>query len=143
MLSLFSAMLGMHSAISFDNSRTAISNSLGTMFFLFVGIFICMVLIVEARSSFALQLPSFLIFIVGGSIGLWASLTHKNPSSALTLAAGVLPFGTFYAITAYLLGESFSVCLCVCLAYGFTALAMLIPAISEFDMSLGRTSIEK
>ena len=143
MLALFAAMLGMHSAISFDHSRTAISNSLGTIFFLFVGIFICMVLIVEARSSFALQLPSFLIFIVGGSIGLWASLTHKNPSSALTLAAGVLPFGTFYAITAYLLGESFSVCLCVCLAYGFTALAMLIPAISEFDMSLGRATIEK
>lgn len=143
MLSIFSAMLGIHSAISFDNSRTAISNSLGTIFFLFVGIFICMVLIVEARSSFALQLPSFLIFIVGGSIGLWASLTHRNPSNALTLAAGILPFGTFYAITAYLLGESFSVCLCVCLAYGFTSLAMLIPAISEFDMSLGRATIEK
>lgn len=143
MLSFFSAILGVHSAISFDNSRTAISNSLGTIFFLFVGIFICMVLIVEARSSFALQLPSFLIFIVGGSIGLWASLTHKNSSNALTLAAGVLPFGTFYAITAYLLGESFSVCLCICLAYGFTAMAMLIPAISEFDMSLGRSTIEK
>ena len=143
MLAIFSAMLGIHSAISFDNSRTAISNSLGTIFFLFVGIFICMVLIVEARSSFALQLPSFLIFIVGGSIGLWASLTHRNPSNALTLAAGILPFGTFYAITAYLLGESFSVCLCVCLAYGFTSLAMLIPAISEFDMSLGRATIEK
>ncbi|MBL4886408.1 MAG: ABC transporter permease subunit [Planctomycetaceae bacterium] len=143
MLCLFSAMLGMHSAISFDNSRTAISNSLGTIFFLFIGIFICMVLIVEAKSSFALQLPSFLIFIVGGSIGLWASLTHKNPSNALTLAAGVLPFGTFYAITAYLLGESFSVCLCVCVAYGFTAMAMLIPAISEFDMSSGQATIEK
>ncbi len=143
MLSAFCAMLGMHAAISFENSRTAIVNSMGTVFFLFIGIFICMILIVEARSSFALQLPSFLTFIVGGSIGLWASLTHKNPSPALTLAAGVLPFGTFYAITAFLLGESFSVFLCVCLAYGFTALAMLVPAISEFDLALGRSSIEK
>ncbi len=143
MLCAFASMLGMHSAISFDNSRTAIANSMGTVFFLFIGIFICMILIVEARSSFALQLPSFLIFIVGGSIGLWASLTHKNPSPALTLAAGVLPFGTFYAITAFLLGESFSVFLCVCAAYGFTALAMLIPAISEFDLALGRATIEK
>ena len=143
MLSIFCAMLGMHAAISFENSRTAIINSMGTVFFLFIGIFICMILIVEARSSFALQLPSFLIFIVGGSIGLWVSLTHKNPSPALTLAAGVLPFGTFYAITAFLLGESFSVFLCVCVAYGFTALAMLVPAISEFDLALGRSSIEK
>ncbi|HCS54358.1 MAG TPA: hypothetical protein DIW81_22720, partial [Planctomycetaceae bacterium] len=83
MLSIFCAMLGMHAAISFENSRTAIINSMGTVFFLFIGIFICMILIVEARSSFALQLPSFLIFIVGGSIGLWVSLTHKNPSPAL------------------------------------------------------------
>ncbi len=143
MLCAFAAMLGLHSAISFDNSRTAIINSLGTIFFLFIGIFICMILIVEARSSFALQLPSFLIFIVGGSIGLWASLTHRNPSPALTLSAGVLPFVTFYAITAFLLGESFSVFLAVCAAYGFTALAMMMPAISEFDVSLGRATIEK
>ncbi|WP_237226838.1 ABC transporter permease subunit [Rubinisphaera sp. JC750] len=143
MLCAFAAMLGLHSAISFDNSRTAIINSMGTVFFLFIGIFICMILIVEARSSFALQLPSFLIFIVGGSIGLWTSLTHKNPSPALTLSAGVLPFITFYAITAFLLGESFSVFLAVFAAYGFTALAMLVPAISEFDLSLGRATIEK
>lgn len=143
LLCLFAGMLGLHAAISFDNSRTAIVNSMGTIFFLFIGIFICMILIVEARSSFALQLPSFLIFIVGGSIGLWASLTHKNPSPALTLSAGVLPFVTFYAITAFLLGESFSVFLAVFAAYGFTALAMLMPAISEFDVSLGRATIER
>lgn len=143
LLSAFASMLGIHAAISFDNSRTAIVNSMGTVFFLFIGIFVCMILIVEARSSFALQLPSFLIFIVGGSIGLWASLTHKNPSPALTLAAGVLPFGTFYAITAFLLGESLSVFMAVTAAYGFTAVAMMIPAISEFDLALGRSSIEK
>jgi len=82
----FAAMLGLHSGLSYSISRTAIANSLGTMFFLFIGIFICMILILQARASFGLQLPSFLVFILGGSLGLWASLTHRNPSPALTLA---------------------------------------------------------
>ena len=102
-----------------------------------------MMLIVEARSSFLMQLPSFLLFIVGGSIGLWASMTHKNPSPALTLSSAILPFCTFYAITSFLLGETLGVCLFVVGAYGFTALAMLIPAISEFDLTIGRATIEK
>ena len=34
----FSAMLGMHSAITYTNSRTAVANSLGTIFFLLIGI---------------------------------------------------------------------------------------------------------
>lgn len=139
----FSATLGLHSGLSFENSRTAILNSLGTMFFLFIGIFICMMLIVEARSSFALQLPSFLLFILGGGIGLWASLTHKNPSPALTLAAAMLPFLTFYAIVAFLLDGTLDVFMAVCSAYGFTVIAMLIPSISEFDAALGRTSSAK
>lgn len=139
----FAAMLGLHSGLSYDISRTAIVNSLGTIFFLFVGIFICMILILQARSSFGLQLPSFLVFILGGSLGLWASLTHRNPSPALTLAAGVLPFCTFYAITSFLLGQTLGVCLFVVVAYGFTMIAMLIPAISEYGSALGRTEMPK
>ena len=135
----FSAMLGMHSGLSHDRSRTAIANSLGTIFFLFIGMFICMMLMVEARASFAMQFAPFLLFILGGSLGLWASLTHRNPSPALTLAAGLLPFCTFYAITGFLLGNTLGVCLFVAGAYGFTALAMLIPAVSEFDVALGRS----
>ena len=42
-LVVFAAMLGLHSGLSYTISRTAIANSLGTMFFLFVGIFICMI----------------------------------------------------------------------------------------------------
>ena len=83
----FSAMLGLHSALSFHVSRSAILNSLGTVFFLFVGIFICMMLMVEARTSFALQLPAFGVFIFGGSLGLWSSLTNKIPSQALALGS--------------------------------------------------------
>ena len=142
-LILFAGMLGLHSGLSYSISRTAIANSLGTMFFLFVGIFICMILILQARASFGLQLPSFLVFILGGSLGLWASLTHRNPSPALTLAAGILPFCTFYAITSFLLGQTLGVCLFVVAAYGFTTVAMLIPAISEYDSALGRSEMPK
>lgn len=142
-LILFAGMLGLHSGLSYEISRTAIANSLGTVFFLFVGIFICMILILQARASFGLQLPSFLVFILGGSLGLWASLTHRNPSPALTLAAGILPFCTFYAITSFLLGQTLGVCLFVVAAYGFTVIAMLVPAVSEFDSVLGRSVMPK
>ncbi|MBX3440159.1 MAG: ABC transporter permease [Planctomycetaceae bacterium] len=139
----FAAMLGLHAAFSYESSRTAIANSLGTMFFLFIGIFICMMLMVEAQASFSLQFPPFLMFILGGSLGLYASLTARNPSSALALAAGILPFCTFYAITAFLLGESLSVSLMVVSAYGFPTIAMLVPAVSEFDVALGRATLDK
>ncbi len=139
-LSLFATMLGLHSGLTYENSRAAIGNSLGTMFFLFVGIFIFMLLLVEARSSFAIQMQSFIVFIGLGSIGLYSSLTYKNPSNALTIAAIVLPFLTFYAITDFLLGGSLGVSLAICMAYGFAAIAMLIPSISDFDVALGKTT---
>lgn len=137
-LSLFAIALGLHSGLTWENSRSAIGSSLGTMFFLFVGIFIFMLLLVEAKSSFGIQMQSFVVFIGFGSLGLYSSLTHRNPSSALTLASVVLPFLTFYAITEFLLGGSLGVCLCVCAAYGFAVIAMLVPAMSDFDLALGR-----
>lgn len=139
-LVLFAVMLGLHSGLTYDNSRSAIGNSLGTMFFLFIGIFIFMLLLVEARSSFAIQMQSFIVFIGLGSIGLYSSLTHKNPSSALTIAAVMLPFLTFYAITDFLLGGTLGVCFWICVAYGFASIAMLVPSISDFDVALGRTT---
>ena len=142
-LVLFAAMLGLHSGLSYDNSRSSIANSLGTMFFLFIGIFIFMMLLVQARSSYALQFQSFLLFIGVGGIALLASLTHANPSRALTLAALLLPFLTFFALTEFLLGGSLGVCMAISAAYGFTTLAMLIPAVSEFDVALGRTTLDQ
>ena len=133
-------MLGLHSGLTYDNSRAAIGNSLGTMFFLFIGIFVFMLLLVEARSSFAIQMQSFIVFIGLGSIGLYSSLTHKNPSSALTMAAVMLPFLTFYAITDFLLGGTLGVCFWICVAYGFATIAMLVPSVSDFDVALGRTT---
>ena len=41
----FAAMLGLHAAITYTSSRTAVANSLGTIFFLMVGILICAFLI--------------------------------------------------------------------------------------------------
>jgi len=139
----FSAMLGLHIGLSYEESRVAILNSLGTMFFLFVGVFTCMMLIVEARTSFALQLPAFMIFICGGSLGLWISLTHKIPSQALLLCSWLLPFMTFYAITSYLIPDSLAAFCAIFVTYGFTTIAMLVPAVSAFDVAFGRATIDK
>ncbi len=139
-LGLFSVMLGLHSGLTYENSRSAIGNSLGTMFFLFIGMFVFMLLLVEARSTFMVQLQSFIVFIGMGGIGLYVSLTHKNPSSALSITAVSLPFLSFYAITEFLLGGSLGVCLAICAAYGFGVVAMLIPSITNFDVALGKTT---
>jgi ABC-type transport system involved in multi-copper enzyme maturation permease subunit len=139
----FAAMLGLHAGLSYESSRAAILNSLGTMFFLFVGIFVCIVLIVEARASYEMQFVPFLTFIVGGSMALWVSLTRKNPSTALQISATTLPFLTFYAISSFLLGHSLPVLLAVVATYGFTTVAMLVPAISSFDVAFGRASADR
>jgi ABC-type transport system involved in multi-copper enzyme maturation permease subunit len=139
----FAAMLGLHSGLSYDKSRAAIANSLGTVFFLFIGIFIFMMLLVEARSSFFIQFQSFIVFIGVGSIALYTSLSRKNPSGALKISASVLPFLTFYAITEFLLAGTLGVCLSIVMAYGFTTLAMLVPAVSAFDVALGRTTLDQ
>lgn len=141
-LSVFAVTLGLHAGLTYENSRHAIGHSLGTMFFLCVGIFVFMLLLVEARSSFAIQLQSFILFIGFGSLGLYSSLTYRNPSSALTLASLVLPFLTFYAITDFLLGGNLGVCFWICIAYGFTAIAMMVPAMNDFDIALGRNAQE-
>lgn len=142
-LVFFAAMLGLHSGLTFESSRAAIANSLGTLFFLFIGIFIFLMLLVETSGSFASQLLSFIVFIGLGGIGLWASLTRRNPSGALTLAAGWLPFVTFYCITEFLRGGSLSVCLAIVATYGFTTLAMLVPAVSTFDVALEQPTIDQ
>jgi ABC-type transport system involved in multi-copper enzyme maturation permease subunit len=142
-LGTFCATLGVHTALTYTVSRQAIVHSLATVFFLFVGTFICMVMIVEARASFQLQLPSFAVFILGGTIGLWASLGARNPSPALVLAAFLLPFCTFYSVIGYLLGNTLGVATVILVSYGFAAIAMLVPAVSEFDYALGRTTLDR
>ncbi len=138
-LYLFVTMLGIHSGIHYIAGRTATLVSLGTVFFLCVGIAICMVIMVSFRGAFQLQLAPFLAMILGGGAALFAALGSRNPSSAIFAASFLLPFVTFFAITQFLLQRDHLFVLVTVLAgYGFTTAAMLIPALSEFDVSLDR-----
>ena len=136
----FSAMLGLHAAITYTSSRTAVANSLGTIFFLMVGILICAYLIMMNRQEVARQLLSFMIFIGAGSVALFGSMGAKNPSRAITLVALLTPFWTFYCITSLLNGDIMAAFLVSAGVYGFAILAMLVPAVGDFDIALGRTS---
>jgi len=142
-MDLFVAMLGMHCGMHYGNSRTAIGLSLGTVFFLFLGVVTCILLMISFSGSFQIQLFPFLAFIAGGSIGLYVSLGARNPSSAIATASLLLPLATFYAITSFLLGYTLGVFLVVAATYGFATAAMLVPAISEYDFASTRTAQEE
>ena len=136
----FSAMLGLHAAITYTNSRQAVAHSLGTIFFLMLGILFCAALIIQSRQEFARQLLSFLIFIGAGSVALYGSLGAKNPSPAIGLVALLTPFWSFYCIISILQGDFGAAFLVSLAVYSFALLSMLIPAVSEFDIALGRTN---
>jgi ABC-type Na+ efflux pump permease subunit len=136
----FSAMLGLHSAITYTNSRTAVANSLGTIFFLMVGILFCAYLIVLSNREFGRQMLSFLIFIGAGSVALFGSLGARNPSRAIAIVAALTPFWSFYCIISLLNHDFLAAFLVSVGIYGFALLAMLVPAVSDFDIALGRTN---
>ncbi len=138
-LVLFVIVLGLHTGMSYANSRQAIAVSLGTVFFLFLGIVTAMVMMVSFTGNVEAQLAPFLACIVGGSIGLYVALGWANRSTALALAAGILPIAMFYSITSFLIGNYLSVILVVAFAYGFTITSMVVPRMSEFLISMGRT----
>lgn len=138
-LFVFSAVLGVHAGMSYNNSGSAIATSLGTLFFLFLGVATCMRMMV-AFGSFQTQLQAFLAFMVGGGIGLYTALGSRNPSHAIGLASFLCPFATFYAIVSFLLNFTLGVFLVMAGAYGFMTLAMLVPAVYEFDVATGRTT---
>ena len=139
-MNIFSAMLGIHCGMNYSQSRTAIGTSLGTLFFLFLGIATCMMIMMSFRGSFARQLPPFLAIILGGGTGLFVALGSRNPSPAIALAAFGLPFLTFFAITSFILrGQELVVFSVIMAAYGFATTAMIVPALSEFDFAMGRS----
>lgn len=140
LLAHFAAMLGLHAAITYTNSRQAIAHSLGTTFFLMLGILLCAGLIIQSNQSFGRQLLSFLIFIGAGSVALYGSLGARNPSPAIGLVALMTPFWSFYCIISLLQGDFLAAFLFSVGVYGFALLAMLIPAVSDFDIALGRTN---
>jgi hypothetical protein len=139
----FVTMLGVHCGMNYANSRAAIAVSVGTVFFLFIGIATCMRIMVAFSGSFQLQLQPFLAFMVGGGIGLLVALGWRNASSAIWIAAFACPFLTFYALTSFLLNYTLAVLLVVAAAYGFATAAMLVPALYEFDVATGRTGADE
>lgn len=141
-LYFFAAMVGVHIGMQYPNTRSAVATSLGIVFFLFIGIATCMWIMIAFSGSFEAQLQPFLAFVIGGGIGLYVSLGARNPSSAIALASFVCPLATFYAITSLLLGQPHWVFFSIVGAYLFTSVAMLIPAIDEFDVATGRTTID-
>ena len=108
--------------------------------FLFLGVATCMRMMVAFKGSFQYQLGAFSSFLIGGGIGLFFVLGWRNPSQALFSASIVAPFATFVAITSFLVGQYGSSFLVAAVVYGGATAAMLIPAIAEFDVALGRTS---
>ncbi len=135
----FVTMLGIHSGLCYAASRAATLVSLGTVFFLCVGIAICMTIMVSFRGAFQIQMAPFLVMILGGGAALFASLGWRNPSSAMFVASFALPLITFYAITQFLLQtDHLYVFISLAGGYAFTTAAMMIPALSEFDVSLER-----
>lgn len=142
-MNAFVATLGLHAGITYANSRTAIATSIGTLLFLFLGIATCMRIMLAFSSSFQYQLTSFLGFMAGGGVGLFVALGWRNPSRAIFLASLLAPFATFFVLTSFLLGEYDQVFLVTIVTYGFATAAMLVPAVSEFDVATGRTLVRK
>ena len=142
LLVLFVAMLGIHCGMIYANSRRAIAMSLGTVFFLFLGVTTCIVIMVSFSGSFQTQLPPFLAMVLGGGVGLYIALGSRNGSNAILWSSMILPFATFFAITSFVLGDrELTIILVISVAYGFSTLAMMVPALFEFDIAMGRARV--
>ena len=137
---VFVTMLGIHFGMTYANSRSAIGISLGAVFFLFVGVVTCLMIMISFTGSFQGQYAPFLAFVGGGSVGLFAALGSRNPSAAIFWASLLLPSATFFAIVSFVLGnQELTIFLVIVGIYGFTTASLMIPAIAEFDIAMGRT----
>ena len=139
-LDVFVAVMGLHCGMIYANGRTSLGVSLGTVFFLFLGVVTCILMMISFSGSFQVQYAPFLAFILGGGVGLYVALGARNPSAAILTAAVLVPLATFYAITSFLLQHNLAAFLVIVAAYGFTTAAMLVPALYEFDIAMGRTT---
>jgi ABC-type transport system involved in multi-copper enzyme maturation permease subunit len=146
-LQAFTVLLGVHVALRMPNTRLAVLNTLGTVFFLSVGTLICIYLIL-INGQFEYQWLSFIFFLGAAISGLWWVLSAGRPSKALTVASWLCPLAVYYTVTNVAIGnpitqassDPLAPLLVMTLAFGFTIAAMLVPLLSEFDVALGRTS---
>ncbi len=136
-MDLFAAVLGLHAAMIYTSSRNAIGVSVGTLLFLFLGVSVCMRMMLALSDTFEGQFASFIGFIIGGGLALFVALGWRNPSAAIALASFAAPLATFYAIVSYLLGSYSLVGIATVGTFGFATAAMLVPALSEFDIATG------
>ena len=144
----FVLVLGLHVALRLVNSRLAVVNTLGTVFFISVGTLICIYLIVINGGSFGSQWLSFIAFIALGVGGLWWVLSADRPSPALSLGSFLCPVAMFYCVVNVMIArpgteesaDPLVPLLTLVAAFGFTIAAMLVPLLSEFDVALGRTT---
>ncbi|BBO34000.1 hypothetical protein PLANPX_3612 [Lacipirellula parvula] len=139
-LNAFVAMLGVHSGMTYPNSRSAVGVSIGTLLFLLLGVAVCMRMMVAFQANFENQLLSFVAFMLGGGAGLFFALGRRNPSPAIWWASMLAPFATFYVISTFLQLSYGAAALVTILMYGFATATLLIPAIFEFDVATGRTT---
>jgi ABC-type transport system involved in multi-copper enzyme maturation permease subunit len=138
-LNLFAATLGLHSAMTYASSRTAIATSIGTLLFLFLGVATCMRIMLAFSESFEYQFGPFLGVVGGGGVALYAVLGFRNRSPAMALAFLPAPLATFFAMTSFLTHDYGTLFIITVLTYGFATAAMLVPAVAEFDVATGRT----
>jgi ABC-type transport system involved in multi-copper enzyme maturation permease subunit len=139
-LNAFVTVLGLHAGMTYENSRTAVAVSLGTLLFLLLGVAVCMRMMVAFQTSFDYQFQAFAAFMLGGGIGLFLALGRRNPSPAIWWASMLAPLVTFIAIVNFLRMSYGAAALLTVLIYGFATAAMLIPAVYEFDVATGRTT---
>jgi hypothetical protein len=144
----FAVTLGLHVSLRIAQSRLAIANTLGTIFFLSVGTLISIYLIVINGGSFTNQWVSFISFLVLGIGGLLYVLSADRPSPALTFASILCPISMFYGIVNVLIGrpgtdesgDPLMPFLALGFSFGWAIAAMLVPLLSEFDVALGRAT---
>ena len=138
-LNVFVVMLGIHCGMSYDGSRQAIGASLGTVFFLFLGVVTSMIMMISFTGSVEAQLAPFLACLIGGGIGLFLALGRHTPSPAIALGSALLPLVMFFSITNLLLEKYLSVLIALVGGYGFTTWAMMMPRLSEFLVASDRS----
>lgn len=137
-LQVFVVMLGIHCGMSYDSSRRGIGASLGTVFFLSLGVVTTILMMISFTGNVEGQLAPFLAFLIGGAIGLFVTLGYNMPSKAIAFASGLLPLAMFYSFTGAVLKSYLAVLIVIVLAYGFTTFAMMLPRLSEWLVSSGR-----